>query len=452
METENEKIGVNEGSWFMRPEFIKQAARESKGWLLIVEIIIFIVMWKLFYGGEYAGFIVLHTLLTGLGLSGSMLPDWADIVLNNLLYGAGVLVILFYCRFVEFSEKVMELNQLRFRLFSIWWKANRREVLGDDSKVRWTAEDYRKALSYHPDRDCLMKCLIRKYQEVKALHKTMPKSGDEKACREYGRNHGVEVGNVLKEIPAPRYWRQKNPSLIISGVQPASEIQQKDNPTIRVEEELIIAAESCSEPGNPAGYPEGVVLLYREMETIRAQRSRVLTECQKWPGYSMEDWAQPWRPLFVEWKVRHNSLPIEAGNSCWQFNGNDYCTGLTEEAKKGRLYGGISILDENSRQLLFHEMDIIVKESGNTQLKEQLKAADIQNWKLIGQELTGLTEQLAQLDNRAFRRPVGEKIENCNLCLDQVLGFWDEDEDFLQETGGSIACTPWMGRTCLNSG
>lgn len=101
METDHKKIRVSDRSWFPRPEFIKQAAMESKGWLLIVEIIIFIVMWKLFYGGEYVGFIVLHTLLTGVGLSGSMMPDWADIVLNNLLFGAGVLVILFYCRLVE---------------------------------------------------------------------------------------------------------------------------------------------------------------------------------------------------------------------------------------------------------------------------------------------------------------------------------------------------------------
>ena len=86
---------------FPRPEFITQAAKESKGRFLLAELLIFILMWKLFYGGEFVGALFLRALLRRMELTGSMLPDWADIVLNNLLFGIGVLVILFYCRIVE---------------------------------------------------------------------------------------------------------------------------------------------------------------------------------------------------------------------------------------------------------------------------------------------------------------------------------------------------------------
>ncbi|RHL08503.1 MULTISPECIES: hypothetical protein [Bacteroides] len=329
-------------------------------------------------------------------------------------------------RLNNFANEVSSLKGLRFRLFSIWWKLNHLESMAaSSSDIERKKSICKRALEYK--QGTLLYRTIEQYELVKRLYADMPENGNPEACRQYGEAHGVESGKILKEVPAPRFWKTRNPSLLIAGVESPADAQLDPDGTASLRRAPSSEGIKLSQAWLKQ-IPMNAALLYEE--------SKMFIEKHE----NLKKWVQPWRPMFAEWSISYYPVPFE-GREQWWFDGTDYRLKGKENVENGWKYGGISLLDEHSK-LLFQETLSSQIEKTDTDMFRTLKSLDISSWKLLGQEAVNLTDQIAQLDYRTFRRPYGEKITDELRNLDQILGFDDSDKDFLNATGNSIVCAP----------
>lgn len=290
-----------------------------------------------------------------------------------------------------FDERVMELNALRERLFFLWWKRGKLSKLPIVTVDR-EPEDFDEALDY-AEEESLMHRTVGMYEQVRELFQRMP--GKDENCRLYGKKRGVEQGKVLKAVPAPRYWRQVNPSILINGAEVPKDVE--------------------------------------------------VEETQKKIGDTV--WHQPWSPLFAEWKVTYTRIPYDGSRqSNWIFDGTDYRLRENYVPAESWGFGGISMLDSHQKYMLLQALEDVLQdgqadqqESGELLLKQ---AYGLASWKMTGQELANLKDMMAQRDYRAFRRPIGKKIPGCLRTLEEVLGFEAEEVGFLERTGGRLECAP----------
>ncbi|MCM3884341.1 hypothetical protein [Frankia sp. R82] len=128
------------------------------------------------------------------------------------------------------------------------------------------------------------------------------------------------------------------------------------------------------------------------------------------PQLGLEPWAQPWEPLFMDWKISYRHIPHTVGaQRCWTFDGTDYrFTPQGADVPVDRVtVTGVSALGPHPRSLFAARLTEYVAQHGTGNQRNQLDAwlAAIGDWGLLAQELTGFNARLAARDLRAFRRP-----------------------------------------------
>lgn len=323
----------------------------------------------------------------------------------------------------EFDKAVGILHSLREELQDSWWKMGYLEN-NPSNKTGKDIGELQKLWDLS-SKDSLLSRTIAQLEEVKRLYGNLKdKEGTE------------------KKKPLGRYWRAGNPYVFVSGLKAAGDLEPEET-SVRNEEELIGKGESFPVMEGTENLPPEVASLYREAFAILEHVYR--KNCPPdgiLPDYPVEAWRQPWKPVFMEWRVSYEERTFS-------FDGYGYR--LLEDRKpdpgKQRGFGGISPLDAHKSRSY---TDYIEKLSENMKL-EMLSglAARIRDWKLLGQELVNLQESMAQRDYRAFRRPYGEKIPGTPYTLDEVLGFRSDDEEFLKRTGGGAESVPLVNANII---
>ncbi|NJK31026.1 MAG: hypothetical protein HC927_00685, partial [Deltaproteobacteria bacterium] len=130
------------------------------------------------------------------------------------------------------------------------------------------------------------------------------------------------------------------------------------------------------------------------------------------PSSDLQAWAQGWSPLFLEWKLDYRYIglaPGQVGSQPWTFDGFDYqyTPGGSPPSTVSREIGGISKIGPSAQFVFKSRLDAYLRQYPNADLS-QLEAwiQQIDDWKFLGQQLTGFHDLLAMQDSRAFRRPV----------------------------------------------
>lgn len=264
----------------------------------------------------------------------------------------------------------------------------------------------------------------------------------------FAKQKQLSEGKTLKAVTAARYWKPNNPAILLAGVEPAPDADPEEELTVRIATELT-AGITIDETAITAatvgaalplithsdGLPFDVNSFMTELffvdpasaNTIATATSQPLATVQAalaahdpstyinaLPLFGLEPWAQPWNPMYVEWKVNYGHIPYSQGaQRNWTFDGSEYVLTLngTTPTTQTREIGGISLLSPHTQFVFKKRLDEFLGKYPNadlTQLEDWI--AQIDDWAFLAQDLTGLNDLLAQRDGRAFRRPAPSDV------------------------------------------
>ncbi len=270
-----------------------------------------------------------------------------------------------------------------------------------------------------------------------------PQAAFQKGIQAFAQARGLGDGKELKAVAAPRFRAATNPVVVLSGVEPAPASDPDESLVVRTVGDLVAgftfggrtadaAAVSGSLPKLPnvAALPPEVPALLAEFffldpanaaaiaaaigaapdDVAAAVRARSKDSyAAPLPAYGLDAWTQPWNPMYVEWKVRYTHIPYEtAGRRNWTFDGTDYrySPGAGGGGAEDREVGGISLLSPHAQFVFGTRLKEFLNKYPNADLGQlEQWIAQIDDWKFLAQELTGLNELLALRDPRTFRRP-----------------------------------------------
>ncbi|WP_224363425.1 hypothetical protein [Hyalangium versicolor] len=390
----------------------------------------------------------------------------------------------------QLDAALEEVFSLQWRLSELWHKKG---YLGDKVNVRPEPpidpdkfgpflQELEKNLD--PDQQGSVAAgLVQKLGHVKGLLAQVPQPRWENArTREEALQAGIlafaelralHPSKILKAVAAPRYYRAKNPVVILSGVEPPYAPDPGQATTVRTSTQLVTALQASGKtlsratagaampvlPGL-AALPDLVGALFDELflldvanatalaaavglpsgeDLSRVMKARAPGTYQPascvLPAMPLDGWSQPWAPLFLEWKGAF--LPIPGDGGAWTFDGTEYHFNGSGEAQKPVQVGGISLLSPHAQFVFGSRLKKFLQEYGAGQSKLADLSQQIEkifHWKFLAQELVGFHDSLALRDGRAHRRPLrSEAVGRDARSIAELMGHDDG------QTGGRDA-------------
>lgn len=268
---------------------------------------------------------------------------------------------------------------------------------------------------------------------------------------------GLGDGKVLKSVPGPRYYRTGDPTVLLSGLAPATALDPTQTLACRLATSAVDTLTVDGAPltatglgsavpavpggGSPAAtgglLAEAFLLDPASAAAIAAASSKPASDvaaaistrtapaytAETLPALGLDVWAaQPWSPLFMEWQVEYLEIPYETnGTANWSFDGHDYVfTGPfgpfpSDQQAPTRTIGGISLLTPQTqftfRSQVEQFLDTYVRNASDppaslTELAAiDAQIASIDGWKVMSQDLTGFGDLVAMRDTRAQAAP-----------------------------------------------
>lgn len=364
----------------------------------------------------------------------------------------------------DVDQHLAELTRLQWELHAAWWKqgyyaAANRPAVNDAfaQELKDQQQNLQKGVLKHlNDLDGLLAKVPNTTQAQD--NATQAQDANENKQAQYLKaieyfisqpQNKLKDGKTLKAVTQPRYWLPRNPSVVISQVQP-SEITDPDNRLT-----VTLAQPPGSSPPRsgdflklPAAVQVGVNGLYEQFCRLsaaqanpRAATASAAPAAQANPGAAEAAWQQQWHPMYLEWEVVYTDVPYVdpvTKRPNWRFNGTDYelYTELRGIAMP-QLLSGRSLLSPNAQLTFGARLQTFVKHFQSDDHDLQKLCNDIESvddWKFLSQELVGLNDWLTQRDTRIFRTPTGEQCKNPAdqpvrdrdgqpLLLEKVLGF-----------------------------
>lgn len=340
------------------------------------------------------------------------------------------------CKQREYEKQRGILKSLQWELNAAWWKNRRKKAEGKEPDI--TKEEF----------DCLAEQVLNQLKAVNELRAKLPfhemdqavrngltrDTGDgrqekwNKGIERFARKKGISGKRILKPIETGRYYKKKNPVIAISGLYPPADMDAAQDIRSRRGEDLIKSCPSIGiqedkegrqlkQLGLLDGIPEAARHALQEHLVLAAARGKAYTMPKEPPEYYDEEWEQPFRPLFMDWKVETAHIPFETGvYGNWSFDGSAYQ--LNKEAKlagqgKTKEFKGISMLSPHITYVLKERIQELLK-----QVKEVEKTRiegigqiiqNMEKWPVLTQELNFFDEMLTQRDGRIFVKPADEK-------------------------------------------
>lgn len=260
----------------------------------------------------------------------------------------------------------------------------------------------------------------------------------------FAQAKGLDVSRVLKAVASPRYYQAANPVVVLSGVEPPSWASAGDPVQVRLASHLVtgfsyggrtvdrttVGAAIPALPGL-AALPAAISALIDELFFLDPASAPAIASAigqpvtgvsaairahdpaqylGALPDLPLGPWAQPWSPMYMDWKVDYTNIPY---GPSWVFDGTDYhFDPAATPATDDRPIGGVSLLS-SSAQLVFRARlaDFIDKFGQGSALDELDQWIEqIDDWKFLAQELVGFHSLISLRDTRAYRRPIASDL------------------------------------------
>jgi hypothetical protein len=385
----------------------------------------------------------------------------------------------------KLDDAIKELNHLQWDLNEAWWKEG---FLGKLHSTENLTGLTKSDMASHLDptqRDKPLYKVLEQLKLINTLQENVPKpiySGNStpQDAYKYGiasfaKDKDIPQGFELKAVSVSRFWKSRNPGILISGVQ-ADNITKPDNnleirlssqiiPSFKVKEKTITTtALGGIIPTfiNDKVVPREIINIYKEFFLLDPSNAKKIAEDLKLdkeavlkvmlahkptdyptgalPEYLPAMWTQQWNPLYIEWEITPMHVPYEwktspsniQGIKNWNFNGNDY--DLIASPKGTSPFtplSGRSVLSPHTQLTFGAKLKSFIDQYGSeeddlTGIYEQIKGID--NWRFLSHELMNFDELLTQRDPRTFRCPTVETftVDKKTIKFAKVIGYPDE--------------------------
>ncbi|MFE4832545.1 hypothetical protein [Streptomyces sp. NPDC056672] len=395
------------------------------------------------------------------------------------------------------DEQLGEVHALQWRLNALWLKNGLADVLfpppgdaPDQELMRAELDPAREGSLAHTVR---VKTVQARAQaaEVPQPDRSGPHANAHDALlagiRSFAQAKGLAEGATLKAVPRPPYWHSGNPVVSLSGIRPPADATVPDEAVpvrpltddasplvsaVTIRGRAVTAAPGQGpmpalpglgalppevpgllteyfllDPGNAPALAGSTGLTVDEVTAaLAAHRPADYTGAL--PALGLDPWAQPWEPLFMEWKAAYRHIPhTVGGRRCWAFDGTDYrCTPDAAIESEPVTVKGISALGPHPRSLFAARLKEFVSHHGSTDQRAQLDTwlSAIGDWGFLAQELTGFNDRLGARDTRAFRRPTAHDTGSPDIA--GLAGYPDaETEDGLPARyRGRVTSVPYL--------
>jgi hypothetical protein len=358
----------------------------------------------------------------------------------------------------ELDLALGQLYELQWRFHELWWKQGRwpvdsfpeppqgvtsQQELTDQLDPGFTGASGTPSVARQllDELAHVRECAAKVPQPLATI--ADPQAALEAGIAAFAASQNLDAKKVLKAVEAPRYWLPNDPVVVLSGVQPPAESDPGEMLVTRLESDLVtsltvdsavadagtLAALVSALPASSA-LPPGVAAVLREWlfldpsnaaaigQAIGQPTASVATAiasrtapayCQPLPALGLATWAQPWQPMYLEWKAAYAPVPAVDGEGRpqWTFDGEDYsCTDAAAAAPQ--TVSGISLLSPHAQFVLGAQMKSFIDRYGaSPELQAAYEEAFGAGTQLpvLAQALSGFNAQLTARDQRAMRRP-----------------------------------------------
>lgn len=307
-----------------------------------------------------------------------------------------------------YDRELEKLKSMQWEVHALWWKNGHREFVKVSDRVK--AIDYERELDPRAA-NSLMAQLLSQMEETKKC--------DTKLTQARSSVH-LRDGTTLRQLPAERYYKSKNPVIGITGVEAARDLDSDTECNVQIYKDGTAYPTLFTDHRNCL--PQGAEYIVNEFLWLTKERKGV--NKPENARYSLDAWKPSWEPIFAEWELQYQHIPFTGKN--WYFDGQDYR--LKKDAATTvslAAYKGVSLLSNHLPKLLKERVTETLKGmEGYERLEQQLK--QIEGTAMLAQELEHLDDFMAQRDSRSFRRPTVEQIigkDGKPFFLGDVLGY-----------------------------
>lgn len=385
------------------------------------------------------------------------------------------------------DANVRTLASLQWTLYARWWKNQNYNVLGlGPANPPPDMDQIAAALDpAAPEYKQLLGDMAAVQQQIAAAYagNGVPASLDPGVVEAYARTVlALPPELVLQPRSAPRYWHPNDPVLLVAGIANPDDATSTAALSCRtlaqavtglvVNDKTVTAAGAgaalplpvanpaipaavyalCQEafwfdPGNWDAIARNLLMGAAQAADIGAAIGKAAwsdpAACAPLP-LAMAAWAQPWDPLFLEWRIKwfptyarqDASAPWQFKRAEWQFNGDDYTwTGLALDASLVTGYSGRTVLSPHAVFNFENRLRDLIARSPTpqgqlTQLDTLVQA--VRAWGVSSQRLSGLHDAFVTRSARQAWPPQGAAaalVQNQYQSAPDP-GRGDKDDDY----------------------
>ncbi|GAB5448412.1 hypothetical protein [Gymnodinialimonas sp.] len=346
-----------------------------------------------------------------------------------------------------FEREAAILGSMQWQLYALWWEAqaivapqtpqtlinNATQALFDNAKTQFAATP--GAVADYSDTVSDQMCLVSGIAAGLPIGATPSTTGDpdasdqDKRIAAFAQTMPDPGSYTIKPVPQARYWQPQDPVVLIAGAGSLTSFQPKLL-TCRTLAEVAAAVGADTQTAlvsseAAAALPEGVALMVSD--AARLLPSAVAEEdadAAPMP-LALVKWKQPWVPLYLDWKVEYLfTYQFESSSSTygyftrqepdyqfafdyadWAFDGKDYVwagndlvadQSGTLSSQHVKPYSGRTYVTPQATRTF--SSTLAAWEETHPGSLDPSVIAQVQEWQVLSQTLSGLTSLLVMRD------------------------------------------------------
>ncbi|WP_448547735.1 hypothetical protein [Thalassotalea fusca] len=387
----------------------------------------------------------------------------------------------------SYDEKVRELHYLQWQLYCVWWTKGKYQNLSGIKKkylgAQYSEQKFEGELNVNKANSLAQKVQI-KLDELTKLLSRLPKDNELEV-----RSNSLVTSNMtlpnqnyqLKRIPKAPFYKANDPVVLISGSK-ASGTLTDDKPLrcrllnqlisgVKLENtEVYSTALKNSIPSlDLSRVPSQVTLLLQEAFFLDPNNSSLIaTQVESRlansvkhdpigvrPDFSLDNWQQPWSPLFLMWEAYYYPIKYkENKKKNWEFCEQEYhlSDNNLSESKHITL-SGTTLLTPKSQFNFKRRLEAFIAAHPELDAKELSEInkfiSETDHWDFLSQSLDGFMYQLICREHERNTIPtsdcpiaklVGEQLYLVPELGDVSVPFYGFPQSKFQQCRGGQFC------------
>lgn len=338
----------------------------------------------------------------------------------------------------KYEEKVQKLKDLQWNIYRIWFCKQKYDSLDKDIIVPGTGvktilpktydQDFKNNLNPKSEKsESVARKIVELQAEIKKAQEHIPFGENEEkyitSIKNYAEEYQIENGYQLRAIRTDDYTLANEPVILFSGLK--SEKYEEKAIKCRYQDQLINGDDKSNSMSDLSIFdrlPQGISPLYKEFLLLTVnhfeQRTDTLSDTNNiegsLPDINLNDWQQPWSPLFLKWKIKYYPIGFEDN---WTFDGERYSwRGDGSSADNSISFSGKTFLTPNSSYNFKIRLTEFKKKVSDLSINENKEIEQliekVENWDFLSQKMEGLNHLISCKNIGTARYPTSGEVSD----------------------------------------